>query len=254
MSRGESPRILVVDDDADIRENLRDILGDLGYEVNAAADGPSALELVKKNAYDVALLDFKMPGMDGLTLLREIKKRSAGTVSVLVTALAGPSLNAEAMSAGTWKVLAKPVDFSLLLSLLREALDQPLVLLVDDDRDLCENLWDLFRERGFRVFLAHDLSDAAERLRESSFDVVLIDMRLPGGDGSEVFELVRATNPQSRTLLITGKRPDTDAQIAQLLDEGADAVHYKPFQMPALIDTLKQLAAARERRSTEPSP
>ena len=138
-------------------------MSDLGYQVDTAHDGPSALELVSRQPYDVALLDLKMPGMDGLTLYREIKKQRAGTVSLLVTAFAGPATAEEALSAGAWKVLAKPVDFPKLLHLVEEALDQPLVLVVDDDRDLCENLWDLLRDRGFRVCLAHDLARCSRK-------------------------------------------------------------------------------------------
>src|SRR5207244_3512201 len=63
--------ILVVDDDEDTRRNLSDILTDLGYHAETAHDGPSALELVRRRPFDVALLDLKMPGMDGLTLYRE---------------------------------------------------------------------------------------------------------------------------------------------------------------------------------------
>ena len=246
MTRRKEPRILVVDDDPDICDNLRDILSDLGYQVDTAHDGPSALKLVSRRPYDVALLDLKMPGMDGLTLYREIKKKRAGTVSLLVTAYAGPATAEEALSAGAWKVLAKPVDFARLLHFVEEALGQPLVLVVDDDRDLCENLWDLLRDRGFRVCVAHDLHHAAENLRDASFDVVLIDMRIPDGDGGSVFRMVRATNPESRTLLITGYRADTDQLVVQLLAEGADAVQYKPFHMPDLIETLGKLARSRD--------
>ncbi len=243
MRRQESPRILVVDDDPDIRANLSDILGDLGFCIDTAEDGPSALRLVSQQPYDIALLDLKMPGMDGLTLYREIKKHRAGVVSVLVTAFSGPKTTEDALSAGAWKVLAKPVDMPKLLHVLDEALNQPLVLVVDDDRDFCESLWDVLRDRGFRACLAHDLEYAKKRLRQSSFDVVLIDMRIPGGDGGNVFRLVRETNPACRTLLITGYPADTDSLVSQLLSEGADAVHYKPFQIPELIETLKNLAA-----------
>jgi two-component system response regulator HydG len=245
MTRRLEPRILVVDDDPDICDNLRDILCDLGYQVDTAHDGPSALELVGRRPYDVALLDLKMPGMDGLTLYREIKKQRAGMVSLLVTAFAGAATAEDALSAGAWKVLAKPVDFSKLLHLVEEALDQPFVLVVDDDRDLCENLWDLLRDRGFRVCLAHDLQNAAEKLRDSSFEVVLIDMKIPDGDGGSVFRMVRDSNPESRTVLITGYRADMDQLVAELLAEGADAVQYKPFHIPDLIETLGKLALAR---------
>src|ERR1017187_8416339 len=61
-----TPSILVVDDEVDTCRNLSDILTDLGYHVEVAHNGMSALEIVQK-PFDVALLDFKMPGMDGLT-------------------------------------------------------------------------------------------------------------------------------------------------------------------------------------------
>jgi len=246
MTRLVEPWILVVDDDPDICLNLRDILTDLGYRVDYALDGPSALELVRQRPYDVALLDLKMPGMDGLTLYREIKKQRAGTVSLLVTAYAGPAITEEALSAGAWKVVAKPVDFAKLLLLVDEAIDQPLVLVVDDDRDLCDNLWDVLREHGFRVSIAHDFRQAAEQLRESTFKVVLIDMRIPDGDGSAVFEFVRETNPRARTILITGYRSEMDQLIGRMVAEGAHGVCYKPFDVPELLKKLEHLAKAYE--------
>src|SRR5215468_5407194 len=131
------PSILVVDDDVDTCRNLSDILADLGYHVHTAHDGPGALELVRRNAYDVALLDYKMPGMDGLTLYREIKRLRAGTVAIVVTAYASGTTVEDALDAGAWQVLPKPVDFPRLLKLVEEAAGQPLVMVVDDDPDLC---------------------------------------------------------------------------------------------------------------------
>lgn len=247
MTTQPLPQILLVDDDVDICRNLSDILSDLGYEVDFAHDGPSALEMVRRKTYDVALLDLKMPGMDGLTLYREIKKHNAGTVALLVTAYAGPATTEEAISAGAWKVVPKPVDFSRLLGMINEALGQPLVLVVDDDRDLCANLWDVLRERGFRVSLAHDSDEAADRLKDASYQVVLIDMKLPESSGSEVFQLVREANPLARTILITGYRSELDSLVDQVLKEGADAVCYKPFDVPQLLRSLETLAQEREK-------
>jgi two-component system, NtrC family, response regulator HydG len=246
MTHQDTRRILVVDDDRDICRNLSDILTDLGYQVDCAHDGLSALELVRQRPYDVALLDLKMPGMDGLTLYREIKKQRAGTVSLLVTAYASPATASEALSAGAWKVVAKPVDFPKLQQLMDEALDQPLVLVVDDDRDLCANLWDLLRERGYRVSLAHDYQEAADQLKEMAFKVVLIDLRIPDADGSAVFQVVREVNPQARTILITGHRSEMDQRIERMIAEGADAVCYKPFDVAMLLNKLKQLAGKHE--------
>jgi CheY-like chemotaxis protein len=238
--------ILVVDDDVDTCRNLSDILTDLGYHVDTAHDGPGALELVRSKHYDVALLDLRMPGMDGVTLYREIKKLQAGTVAIIVSAYANKETTDAALTAGAWQVLAKPIDFPRLLKLVGEAVGQPLVMIVDDDHDLCASLWDLLRERGYRVALAHDDSQAAARLRDNSFTMVLIDMKLPGADGSQVYRLVRSANPQARTVLITGHRSEMDGRVRQMLAEGADAVCYKPFNVPALLETLGRLTDQRQ--------
>src|SRR5579884_146765 len=241
-----SPSILVVDDDVDTCRNLSDILSDLGYEVETAHDGPAALELVRGRAYDVALLDFKMPGMDGLTLYREIRKVRAETVAIIVTAYAGGDTAEQALAAGAWQVLPKPVDFPRLLGLVGEAVDQPLVLVVDDDPDLCASLWDVLRDRHYRVGVAHDEEQAGDALRRREFRVVLIDMRLPHGDGHGVFRLVRRNNPQARTVVITGHRSETERQVREVIAAGADAVCYKPFDVAALVETLNRLAATRK--------
>jgi len=236
-----SASILVVDDEADTCRNLSDILTDLGYQVDTALDGFAALELVRKKPYDIALLDLKMPGMDGLTLYREIRKICSSTVAIVVTAYASKATAEEALAAGAWHVLAKPVDFARLLPLVDKALGQPLVLVVDDDPDLCANLWDLLRERDYRVAVAHDAEDAARHLQEHDFAIVVIDMKLPRGDGGQVFQQVRQINPQARTIVITGHRLELDPLVQRVLSEGADAVCYKPFDVPRLLSTLEQL-------------
>jgi two-component system, NtrC family, response regulator HydG len=244
----KSSSILVVDDEVDTCRNLSDILMDLGHGVDIAHDGPSALELVKRKAYDVALLDFKMPGMNGLTLYREIKKLRSDTVAIVVTAYAAGDTRTEALAAGAWQVLAKPVDFGKLLGFVDEALGQPLVMVVDDDHDLCATLWDLLRERGYRVCLAHDEAEASGQLAGRDFRVVLIDMKLRSGDGASVFRIVRQGNPQARTIFITGHRSEMDLRIKRAMQEGADAVCYKPFDVGNLLATLENLSRAPKTR------
>jgi two-component system, NtrC family, response regulator HydG len=249
------PRVLVVDDEEDNCRNLSDILGDLGCHVQTANDGPSALELLRRTSFDVALLDLKMPGMDGLSLCRALKKLRTETVAIIVTAYASPATAVEAIEAGAVHVLAKPVELPLLLKKVDEAAGKPLVLVVDDDRDLCANLADLFSDRGYRVALAHSEDDASARLAEAAFRVVLIDMKLPGGSGDGVFRNVRNVSPGARTVLITGHRAETDELIGKVLEAGADAVCYKPFNTSELLNALDALAAiTRPKRSDGSSP
>jgi len=237
-------RVLVVDDERDTCANLKDILTELEFEVDVAHDGPSALALalVGRKHYDVALLDLKMPGMDGLELYRRMREIQAGTVAIIVTAYASADMASAAQRAGAWQVLSKPVDVAKLLPLVNQAADQPLVLIVDDDQDLCASLWDLFRERGLRVSMAHDVEEAERQVRGMEPRVVLIDMKLPSGDGGSVFRLVRRANPQANTILITGHRLEMAEMVDRVIAEGANAVCYKPFDVETLIATVRRLA------------
>lgn len=240
-----TPRILIVDDEADTCENLSDIFSDFGYQVDTAQDGQSALELIDQRPfYDVALLDLRMPGMDGLELYRRIKQKSAGTVAVVVTAYATSDTARSAIAAGATRVLSKPVDISALLALVQASLQSPSVLIVDDEADLCENLWEILHDRGYRVHLTHDVKEATQSLASCSFQVVLLDMKLPDGDGSQVMQQVRLTNPQARIVLITGHKNELESRVQRALDEGAAGVAYKPFDVPALLKIVDNCARA----------
>jgi len=116
------PTILVVDDDADTCRNMADLFGDQGYAIETAESGATALVKARRQPYDVALLDLRMPGMDGLTLCQHLKRLQPPMVTMLVTAYAGSDLDKEARAAGALYVLLKPVDFARLLALVEKAL------------------------------------------------------------------------------------------------------------------------------------
>ena len=120
-------RILIVDDDVDILANLSDILTDIGYDIDTATSGEAALvkinaEETKTNgSYDLFLLDFKMPGMDGVELYLQMREVNPTVRAILITAYAGEDGVQRAFDAGTWKVLRKPVDIQQLLGVIAEA-------------------------------------------------------------------------------------------------------------------------------------
>jgi len=235
------PRLLIVDDEPDICANLCDIFTDLGYDVDAAHNGADALALIEQRFYDVALLDLKMPGMNGVELYHRVRKVSAGTIAIIVTAYASTEAARSVLSAGAWQIFSKPVDFSHLLQLVREALDQPLLLLVDDDLDLCQSLWDILRQQEIRCCIAHSVQEAARSLGRRAYSVILVDMKLPGGDGGEVIDLARRIDEQTRIVLVTGFREEMNERVMQALACGAHAVCFKPLDVDNLLGTVRTL-------------
>ena len=236
-------RLLVVDDDLDTCANLEDILSDIGYDVQTASDSTTALRLLDQQAFDIVLLDLKMPGMDGLQLYRELKCRSASTVAILITGFADAETRQRAEQLGVWRILPKPVDVPALLPLISEAAKQPLLLIVDDDSDFCASLCDVLRERSFRVSIAGSAQEAAEQMARQEFPIMLVDWRLPDADGLKFLEEIRRQHPLASTMLLTGHRHELSEQLEKNSLHGVDVFFYKPLEMDAFLATLQRWAS-----------
>jgi DNA-binding NtrC family response regulator len=107
-------RVLVADDEVNIREGLREGLERENYVVDTAEDGGEALELIKKGNYHAGIFDLKMPRIDGLALIGKVKEVSPETGVILVTAFGDVSSAVEAMREGAYDYLTKPVDLKRL--------------------------------------------------------------------------------------------------------------------------------------------
>jgi DNA-binding NtrC family response regulator len=116
-------RILVVDDDHSSRSALHDLLTDEGYEVALAADGFKALGKLVEEIPDLVITDQKMPGMDGLELLRQIATRDNTIPVIVITAFGAVKPAIEALRAGAYDYLTKPLDFEELLAVIERALN-----------------------------------------------------------------------------------------------------------------------------------
>jgi DNA-binding NtrC family response regulator len=120
-----SQRILIVDDDRSSCEILSKILTHRGYSVDVAADGAKALELVGEREYGLALIDFRMPGMDGVELYRKIRELRPSLVGVFVTGFPTIHTVYPAISVGVERVIAKPAGSNELLSVIEEFIGKP---------------------------------------------------------------------------------------------------------------------------------
>lgn len=171
---GSRPVVLIVDDDANTRMGLRRALQDR-YEVRLAEDGRHALEALSDGRVDVMLTDVRMPGMDGMTLLRKVHGMYPNLMTVLLTAYGNVEMAVEAMKGGAFDFLTKPINLDHLDLLIRRALRS---------RDVEAENEDLQRQLDDRYGMENIVGNS-EPMRE-------------------IFEIIRQAAPTQATVLIQG--------------------------------------------------
>ena len=118
------PRILVVDDEPSIRDLLAKTLALAEYDVDVAADGRSALDRMRHEVYDLLIADLKMPGIDGLSVIREAKRYKANLPVIIITGYSTESAAIEAVNLGVSGYLTKPFRVPQVLAAAAKALGE----------------------------------------------------------------------------------------------------------------------------------
>ncbi|HJW72331.1 MAG TPA: heavy metal translocating P-type ATPase [Geothrix sp.] len=222
-------KVLVVDDSEKAREILQGLIGSLGYRVTACSSGAEALvELVRAGAadpFDLVILDWMMPGMDGFEVSRQIKRLPWSTPMprmFIVTAYGDDETQRQVAQEGLDGYLAKPVTASGLFDAImgafqksehgtlppappQEGIEMRLagarVLLVEDNDFNQQVGQELLAMLGVEVTLANDGKEALEKVRQTRYDAVLMDLQMPVMDGYESATLMRL-DPQFASLPI----------------------------------------------------
>jgi len=116
--------ILIVDDEAIVRESIRDWLKDAGYEVIVAESGEEALKLIRKQNFGVMILDLRLPGINGIDVLRKAKALKPDIKSIVITAYPTMLTQEEASKLGAIDYLVKPIFPDKLEELIRDTLGE----------------------------------------------------------------------------------------------------------------------------------
>jgi len=232
-------RILVVDDDRDFAEGVADVLRLHGHETAVAHSGEEALETFTEREFDVTFMDVKLPGWNGVESFREFRRRFPGAKVVLMTAYSLDNLVDAAAEKGVIGSFHKPLAFGEVEALLDRVRQDTRVLIVDDDVDFAREIRDMLEVAGFSVRSCFDGQTAIQRCLEEPFDAMVLDLRLPGASGAEVFSAVREARPDLRIVAVTGfdeeaieNDPATDA-----IDRSR--VLHKPFNPDSLLRMLE---------------
>jgi DNA-binding response OmpR family regulator len=126
------------------------------------------------------------------------------------------------------------------------------VLIIDDDEELCEELTDIFQSEGFEVGIAHTGANGRSLMEKIKYQMIILDLKLPGMRGSEVLKLIKGNEPDQKVIVLSGKPFGQELTSGHHLDEdemifhSADAVMKKPVKVEDLIDKVKELTSVGE--------
>ena len=191
--------ILIVDDNADLRMTLSDILREEGFDTFAVEDGKAAIKKVKKVRPDLALLDIKLPGMDGVELLEEMKRIDKNLIIIMLTAFGEVKDAVRAMKLGAFDYITKPFDNEELVLVIRKALQ------------------------------SHYLSREVEILRKRLGEKTALEQSM--GKSSVIMRVIsqaKIVAPTTMTVLIQGESGTGKELLAQMIHESSPRKD-KPF-------------------------
>ena len=260
-------KMLVVDDDELLCKTAIDALKSIGIKAEWTLSGEKAIELVnqhhnKKEDYQIILLDWKLPGMNGIQAAKEIRRNLGDEVPILlISAYDWSEFEAEAREAGISGFIAKPLFKSTLYHSLRQYMDVETehdqtispnmdlsgrrILLAEDNELNWEVASELLSDLGVKLDWAEDgqiCLDKFQKSPEGYYDFILMDIRMPHMTGYEAAKAIRGLNrPDALSVPIIAMSADTFSDdIQHCLECGMNAHIAKPIDIVELTRLLKR--------------
>lgn len=259
-------KLLLVDDETEFLDSTSKALSRRGFEVTTAPNGNLALNILRKQSFDVAVLDVKMPGIPGDQLFREIKQMRTDMPMIILTGHGTVQQAFQTSREGIFDYLTKPCDVETLARVIRKAVanssrkpstDEDLqetgeirLLIVDDEWELLESLAPVLSRRNMLVAIARTGTEAMDLLGKQRFDVALVDVKMPMIDGITMLSRIKQILPFCEVILFTG-HPSVDLAVKGV-KEGAFDYMVKPQDVDTLTAKIRE-AFCRSRRRAEES-
>ncbi len=216
-------KVIICDDEPEVREVLQAMLEERGYRVLAVESGEELVRAAKRFKPDVILLDLFMPGMNGFETLANLKsdEETAGIPVIIVSVLGHEEADSPFDLAG-W--VDKPLDERSLVETLEHALGlagrKPRIMIVEDDQDLARVIKESFERHGIKTLHAQSGAEAIELSRELAPDLLILDLVLPDLDGFGVVDWLRDQNHLRHVPLVVYSAAEPTPQEKERLKLG----------------------------------
>jgi signal transduction histidine kinase/CheY-like chemotaxis protein len=260
-------RILAVDDDPEVLAYTRDVAHSFGVTCDTTTSGEEALALVEKNGpYHIYFVDWKMPGMDGIMLSRELKARTSvdsESVVIMISSAEWSTVAEEAKKAGVDKFLSKPLFPSAIAEIISECLGvdkkqaekaqaadianifaKRHILLAEDVEINREIVLALLEPTQLDIDCAENGAEAVRKFTEApdKYDMIFMDVQMPEMDGYEATRHIRALNvPKALTIPIVAMTANVFREdIERCLEAGMNSHVGKPLDFNEILEKLNE--------------
>ena len=239
-NQNHNTHILVVDDEANMRTTLADILLDEGYQVSTAEDGETAVKMCAENHYHVILMDVRMPGLDGVEAFRRIRRHQEGVKVIMMSAFGMADLKQIALEEGAIAFLDKPLDVEKVIRLIGDSQDTS-ILVVENDQQVTASLSQALKENHYHVTSVDSPFDALELVEQIRFDIIFIDVQLNSMNGLELYLLIKKITPSAVAIMISGKEEEFVKLARDAVSQTAYTIVHKPLDLDHLLNLLQRI-------------
>ena len=245
-------RVLIIDDDCDFADSLAEALTLQGHHITIANSGESALRKLRNQSFDITFLDFMLPGKNGVELFADIRALYPQARVMMMTGYAKENMLDSVMKRGALGVLDKPLDLNMVMNAIEKASPDGTVLVADDDEDFVESISDILSACGHTVLTAGNGREAIKMIREHDIDVLVLDLKMPGLNGHEVYIELQSLDIKPATIVVTGFMEEDIESLNSLTKlSRADAL-IKPFDPEMLLDQVQKLISDTTGANTAP--
>ena len=246
-------RVLIVDDEIGICRHLQNELRKEGYDVKYNTSSVDVLKELKDavdkgKAYDLLLLDIKMPGMDGFSLMEKIREARFDLDVIVITGHGDEDKAIESIRLGAMDYLRKPISLEELhTSIFRvqqkmaekgRITPEPRILIVDDEKDLCARIKRELKKEDYRIAGVYDGVEGLDYFRNNRVDIIITDIKMSKMSGLEMIERCREITDDFVSIVITGH--GNHEKAIEALKLGVLNYFKKPISLEELVISIRK--------------
>lgn len=245
---GRKLNILVVDDEEPIRGLFVRLFSKKDHCVVCAENGIRGIELAGKQKFDIAFIDMRMPGIDGLETFRGLRKLYPKITAVIITGFKDKAKVEAALYEGVVACLSKPFDLKDIQAVLEKEIEKEKggikVLAIDDDPAINSVFKRLEANGGCAVETVKSAETALEKLKKTPYDLAFLDVVLPGMDGTALCSRISKDYPNTKVILCIGFSDNVELMKAKG-NQGAVYAIEKPFDIKIIRQIIEKAEAEK---------